>query len=293
MTLLKMLKGLGLIVFFTSCATIDRFFSNDPKIVVNAVTGLPEPMPEPELETYSANSQLVPSVDRNYKRMTKTKMMEDSDLQAGAGSLWVMEGQKSYLFAQNKKRQEGDPTAIKVEGSAMKQVQLKVNTIQDLLSELEEQRRVAEEEQKKQEAEKVRLAEIETETQKLLDAENPPEETVAREQATKAVDARKPASTASSSKPAPVKEAKVDLKEIEMIPSKIIEKVDGGMYRVSGVQMLTIKNRPYKVIATGLIKSDDFDDLQVSSNKLVEPQFDIVHVKKDDRADLKATTKLE
>lgn len=288
MNKLQIVVSLLVLTLTGGCATVDRFFKSSDSPTVDPVTGqvAPQIPVEPELETYTQNSQLVPAVDRNYKRMTKARMMDESDLQAGAGSLWVMEGQKSYLFAQNNKRQEGDPTAIKVEGTAMKQVQLKVTTIQELLVELEEQRRQAEEDQRKQEAEKKRLAEIEIEMQKIMDGETPPEETVAREQATKAVDARKPASDPAP-KPAPVKEAKVDMKDIEMIPSKIIEKVDGGMYRVSGTQVLTIKNRPYKVIATGLIKSDDFNDLQVSSNKLVDPQFDVVHIKKDERSEIK------
>lgn len=280
--------------FVLGCATVERLFDSpaaaqktpgSPAVDIDA-NGEVVPVVDAEIETYSKNTQLIPAVDRNYKRMTKARMEEESDLQAGAGSLWVMDGQKSYLFAQNNKRREGDPTSLKIEGTAMKQVQLKVNTIQDLLNDLEEQRRQAESEQKKQEAEKKRLADVEIEFKKIMDTENAPEEKVAREQAEKAVKDRKPAS-ADVTKPAKVeKEAKVDLKEIEMIPSKIVEKVEGGLYRVSGYQTLTIKNRPYKVIATGLIRSDDFSDQQISSNKLVDPQFDIIHLKKENKTEI-------
>lgn len=276
------------------CATVERLFesSADAKKSANTpatdtdANGEVVPVVEAEIETYSKNSQMIPAVDRNYKRMTKARMEEESDLQAGAGSLWIMDGQKSFLFAQNNKRREGDPTSLKVEGNAMKQVQLKVNTIQDLLNDLEEQRRQAELEQKKQEAEKIRLADVEIEFKKIMDSENPPEEKVAREQAEKAIKDRKPAAV-DAAKPVKVeKEAKVDLKEIEMIPSKIVEKIEGGLYRISGYQTLSIKNRPYKVIATGLVRTDDFSDQQISSNKLVDPQFDIIHLKKENKVEI-------
>ena len=274
--------------FVLGCATLDRLFDSKgdatakPPTDVNA-KGEEVPVVEAEIETYSKSSQLIPAVDRNYKRMTKARMEEESDLHAGAGSLWIMDGQKSYLFAQKNKRREGDPTSLKVEGNAMKQVQLKITTIQDLLNELEEQRQQAELDQKKQEAEKKRLADIELEFQKIMDGETPPEEKIAREQAEKTIKDRKPAAADVVKPPKVEKEVKVDLKEIEMIPSKIVEKVDGGLYRISGFQTLTIKNRPYKVIATGLIRTDDFSDQQVSSNKLVDPQFDVIHLKKDSK----------
>ncbi len=100
---------------------------------------------KPEVETppvvkYSTEPNYAPASDRDYRRMTRQKMEDESALNAGAGSLWVMEGQTSYLFAQNKQRRAGDPTNIKVEGAALKQLEMKVSTIQDLLHELETQR---------------------------------------------------------------------------------------------------------------------------------------------------------
>lgn len=290
----KLLILSGSLYFVLGCATVDRLFDSPAAATQGAKTtatdtdanGEAVPIVEAEIETYSKNTQMIPAVDRNYKRMTKARMEEASDLHAGAGSLWVMDGQKSYLFAQNNKRREGDPTSLKVEGNAMKQVQLKITTIQDLLNDLEEQRKQAELEQKKQEAEKKRLADVEIEFKKIMDGENAPEEKVAREQAEKVVKDRKPAAVENTKPAKQEKEAKVDLKEIEMIPSKIVEKVEGGLYRISGFQTLTIKNRPYKVIATGLIRSDDFSDAQISSNKLVDPQFDIIHLKKENKVEI-------
>lgn len=288
----KILMLVASLNFVLGCATLDRLFQSPADAITKKAptdvdaNGEVVPVIEAEIETYSKNTQLIPAVDRNYKRMTKARMEEESDLHAGAGSLWIMDGQKSYLFAQNNKRREGDPTSLKVEGNAMKQVQLKINTIQDLLNDLEEQRRQAELDQKKEEAEKKRLADVEIEKEKILDGENPPEEKMALEQAEKIVKERKPAAV-EVVKPTKVeKDVKVDLKEIEMIPSKIVEKVDGGLYRISGFQTLTIKNRPYKVIATGLVRTDDFSDQLVSSNKLVDPQFDVIHLKKEAKSEI-------
>jgi len=98
-------------LFFTGCATMYDFFGFDgPK---QEVVVKEEVVKEP-LTKYSDISNFAPASDRNYKRMTKERFEEDAELQANAGSLWVMEGQTSYLFAQNKKRREGDPSTLLV-----------------------------------------------------------------------------------------------------------------------------------------------------------------------------------
>jgi flagellar L-ring protein precursor FlgH len=55
------------------------------------------------------------------------------------------------------------------------------------------------------------------------------------------------------------------------------------MYRISGQQSLTIKKRPYKVIATGMVRVEDFDDEGISSGKIFEPQYDVIHIKKTEK----------
>ena len=132
-----------------------------------------EEVAEP-LVKYSTDPNYAPASDRDYRRMTRQKMEDDSSLHAGAGSLWVMEGQTSYLFAQNKQRRAGDATQIKIEGAALKQLEMKVSTIQDLLTELETQRKRAELEKKiieyqnkKAEQDKLREEEIDNEIDKL------------------------------------------------------------------------------------------------------------------------------
>jgi flagellar L-ring protein precursor FlgH len=286
-----------LILFFSGCATIKGFFGLESEaapvaVVTPVVAPTVEVSPAPEaaadsepLTKYSENTNMAPSTDREYKRMTRQRMEDESDLQAGAGSLWVMEGQTSYLFAQNKQHRPGDPTQIKVEGSALKQIEMKVGTIQDLLKELEEQKKISEESDKKEAAEKQRLADIETEKNRILQNGEARSADSAQAMAEQAIKNRAPAAiddaskTDTKAKKLP-KEEKIDLKEVELIPSKIVEKTPEGMFRVMGQQYLNIQKRPYKVIATGLVRPEDFSEDSLSSNKIIEAQYDIIHIKK-------------
>ena len=238
---------------------------------------------EPLLK-YSNMNNMAPPSDRNYRRMTRQTMEEEAQLQASSGSLWVMEGQTSYLFSQNKHRNEGDPTTIKVEGIALKLIETKVAVIQDLMKDLEEQRIKAEADQKLKDAEKERLAEQQRMAKEEALAKNNPEHDpyAGKYPADLAADAsRKPAATDKKTEVAkPTKEAAVDLKEVASIPSRIVEKTNDGMYRIRGQQFITIKKKPYKVIATGLVRIEDFDDADISSNKMRDAQFDVIHMKR-------------
>lgn len=236
---------------------------------------------------YSELNNMAPPSDRQYKRMTRKKMEEESELYSSAGSLWKMEGQTSFLFAENKHRREGDPTVIKMEGAALKLIENKVAVVQDLLKQLENQKIRSEEDADKAEAEKLRMAQVEEEkklhAQKIARGEiviDPMEEQLKELSTTSdktSVASRKPASTGAAKIE---KEDKIDLKDIESIPSKIVEKMDGDTYRIRGQQYLTIKKKPYKVIATALIRAEDFKDGGVSSNKLLEAQYDLIHIKR-------------
>lgn len=251
-----------------------------------------EKAPEPEkLTKFSEVNNMPAAADRSYKRMTRQRMEDESELQASAGSLWKMDGQTSYLFSQNKHRIEGDPTTIKMEGLALKEVESKVAVIQDLMKDLERQKIEAEEEAKKAEAEKQRLAEIEKAKPKIITDPNDPNYDPYAGQYPADLQAAEEAKLAATRKPAAVekvpevakkdeKEEKIDLKDVEIIPSRIVEKLANGMYRVSGQQIFTIKKKPYKVIATGLVRPEDFDDTSIGSGKLLEPQFDVIHMKR-------------
>lgn len=283
-------------VLVQGCATTDEDLAKLEKelMTVPVVVAIPAPVTQPEEEDdeepvarYSEMNNMAPPSDRQYKRMTRKKMEEESELYSSAGSLWKMEGQTSYLFAENKHRREGDPTIIKMEGAALKLIENKVAVVQDLLKQLENQKLRAEEDSVRADAEKMRLAQIEEEkilrAQKIARGEiviDPMEEQMKElsgPSAKVAGDTRKPAGTAAGKAE---KEEKIDLKDIESIPSRIVEKMSGDTYRIRGQQYLTIKRKPYKVIATALIRAEDFKDGGVSSSKLLEAQYDLIHIKR-------------
>lgn len=293
----KSLNVILLCVLVQGCATTDDDLAKLEKemtaVPVAVAPPAPVAQPEPEADEeepvarYSEMNNMAPPSDRQYKRMTRKKMEEESELYSSAGSLWKMEGQTSYLFAENKHRREGDPTTIKMEGAALKLIENKVAVVQDLLKQLENQKLKAEDDSVKAEAEKRRLAQIEEEkilrAQKIARGEiviDPMEEQMKEltpSTAKVAADERKPAGIVAGKGE---KEEKIDLKDIENIPSRIVEKMSGDTYRIRGQQYLTIKRKPYKVIATALIRAEDFKDGGVSSSKLLEAQYDLIHIKR-------------
>ena len=249
------------------------------------VKDLTEIEDEEPITKYSEANNMAPPSDRQYKRMTRRKMEEESELNSSAGSLWKMEGQTSYLFAQNKHRRPGDPTNIKMEGPALKIIESKAQVIQELLAQLADQKLHAEEENKKAEEQKLKLAQLQEE--KKLRAEriakgelvvDPMDQQMQEMEAKAAEDAARAPASVAAAKPAP--EEKIDLKDVESIPSKIVEKMDDDTYRIRGQQFLTIKKKAYKVIATALVRAEDFNDAAVSSTKLIDAQYDVIHVKK-------------
>ncbi len=262
-----------------------------PPVAVETKKEVAAPSEEEGMTTYSDMNNMAPPSDRQYKRMTRQKMEEDSSLNSSAGSLWNMEGQTSYLFAENKHRREGDATSIKLEGAALKSIENKAYVISDLLIKLEEQKRISDDESKKAAEQKQRLAQLEAE--KKLRAEriakgeivvDPLDEAAANQEEEAALEAaRQPANVPGAIGATKNKNAtddKIDFKEVENIPVRIVERRADNTYRVRGQQFLTIKKRPYKVIATALIRAEDFKDDGISSNKLLEAQYDVVHMKR-------------
>lgn len=263
---LRILILLSFAVVLSSCAMMDKIFDNKeaaaaPNPAAPADTGT-EARKDAPLVKYSENSNMAPPTDRNYRAMTRARMEEESELNAQAGSMWMMEGQTSYLFTQNKIRREGDSMNLKLEGAGMKQVENKVSIIRSLLKKLEAQQKAAEEA-----AKAAKLAEqekAETADRAPASATDKPVE--------KKLAAVEPAKEE--------KEEKIDLKEVESIPTRITERMSDGSYRVRGSQTMMIGKREYRVIATGVVRQEDFNDNGVSSSKLLEPQFDVILVKR-------------
>jgi flagellar L-ring protein precursor FlgH len=204
---------------------------------------------------YSDAANLGVPTDRQYRRMTKNRMEEESDLGSTAGSSWVMEGQGAYLFAQNKMRREGDMLNVKLDGPAMKQVETKVSVIKKLLKQLEDQQNQL--------------------NNSLAEKEG---------DATRAPASADPAAATAAAAPKKEEPKKEDDKEtlanVETVPSKIVEKLPDGNYRIKGQQPFMIGKREYKVIVTGMIRPEDFNDEGVTSQKLLDPQYDVVSIRR-------------
>jgi flagellar L-ring protein FlgH len=208
---------------------------------------------------YSDQENLRVSNDKQYRRMNRQKFEEDADLKADAGSLWVMEGQGAYLFSQNQMRMVGDLLNVKIEGSPKSQLQTKVKVISKLLDRLE----------------------------------NPPVRGLASQTpaaggapATPAAGAQPGANgqpaTGAEGAAAAGAEAKGDSSPfgVQVVPTRIVEQLKDGSYRVKGMQPFMIGKREYKVIVTGIVRSEDFDDAGIEASKLLDPQFDIVSSRK-------------
>ena len=234
----------GLMNLNSGCATMEDFVAS-----FDQPTKASAPLDEiRSAARYSENQNLGVPTDRTYKRMTRNRLEEESDLGATAGSAWVMEGQGAYLFAQNKSRKEGDLLSVKLDNSAMKQVETKVSVIKKLLKELEDEKQA--------------------ETENSL-AKNGDE-------------ARKPAAEAGKGEGA--KSEKDDsLTEVQNVPTRIVEKLADGNYRIKGQQPFMIGKREYKVLVTGLIRPEDFNDQGISSDKLLDPQYDVVSIRRSSR----------
>ena len=206
-------------------------------------------MGEEKSPRYSENPQMTAPTNRQYKKMTKNRMEEESEVGSQAGSMWIMDGQSSYLFTQNKTRRDGDILNVKLEGPAQKQVETKVKVIKKLLKQIEEQERLENGGSKD-----TTLASKDAEGKDRAPASAPKVED---------------------------KEEKADLTDVALIPTRIIEKLPDGNYRVKGSQPFMIDKKEYKVIVTGMIRPEDYNDEGVSSSKLLDPQFDVVSLRRN------------
>lgn len=245
-----LIAGLSMSSAIVGCSTMADFLSS--------LDGKKESPSFEKIKTaprYSENQNMGVPTDRQYKRMTRNRLEEESDLGSNAGSTWVMEGQGAYLFAQNKMRKEGDLLNVKLDGPAMKQVETKVSVIKKLLKQLEEQQQ----QQQQQELNNSLAQNGEA--------------------------ARAPAAEPKKPEPAKTeeKEDKESLTDVKNIPTRLIEKLADGNYRVKGQQPFMIGKREYKVIVTGLIRPEDFNDEGISSDKLLDPQYDVVSIRRNTR----------
>lgn len=242
----RLVLGASLLIFIsqTGCASFNRKL----KAFLNG--GSPPPTavqaaPKENLVKYSQTPVLPPSVKRQYKRTTRETLEGEAVLGEKSGSLWVMEGQGAYLFSQNIMRMVGDPIAVELEGDPKDQLQAKVDVITDLLKKLEERQ-------------KARL--------RAPAAAGGPEGEKAKEE--------KPEASSEQSQDEEFK--------VKNVPTRIVERTTDGNYRVKGEQPFLIKGREYKVIVTGVVRAEDFNDEGIGASKLLDPKFDIVSVKRSE-----------
>ena len=207
---------------------------------------------------FSESPDITPRVRRQYKRTTKETLADESALDAKTGSLWVMEGQGAYLFSQNIVRLVGDPLAVTLEGDPREQLQSKVSVIRKLVAKIEERKA------------RVRAP---------AGGENGGD---ADAKADKEKDAKKDAKTAANQAPEQKDQPGDGDMGVKIVPTRIVERTLEGNYRVKGSQPFMISNREYKVIVTGIVRAEDFNEDGIPASKLLDPKFDIVSARRKD-----------
>jgi flagellar L-ring protein precursor FlgH len=217
------------------------------------------PAAKGNLTTFSENGDLPPRVRRQYKRTTKESLADQSSLDSKSGSLWVMEGQGAYLFSQNIVRMVGDALPVTLEGDPKDQIQSKVNVIRKLVAKIEERQR-----------------------QRLRDpastgAEGEEESGAAEKGGKKDKEKDKQKANASASQPEKTTDADLAVK---YVPTRIVERTLEGNYRIKGTQPFLIGNREYKIIVTGVVRAEDFNDEGIPASKLLDSKFDIVSARR-------------
>ncbi|MGE0763557.1 MAG: flagellar basal body L-ring protein FlgH [Bdellovibrionales bacterium] len=211
---------------------------------------------------YSDSPNVYAGARRQYKRTTRDTLQQEASLEPQAGSLWVMEGQGSYLFAQNTVRMIGDPIGVTLEGEPKEQLQAKVDVIKKLWSKFEERqarlRAPASDEAGK---DKAKVA-----------ASGGKEAGKDKAEADKAAQANAQASP----------DPKADF-GVKTVPTRVVERTVDGNYRVKGTQPFMIGSREYKVIVTGIVRAEDFNEEGIGANKLLDAKYDVVSVRRKEQ----------
>lgn len=204
---------------------------------------------------FSDTENLGIDSDKRYRRMNRQRFEDEAELRAEAGSLWVMEGQGAYLFSQNQMRMVGDLLNVKIEGGPKSQLQTKVRVIARLLERIESPNRG------------------------LASQEAAPSTPDGQPQQQGAQGENSAGGQQAAAQAPTPKKDEVPF-SVEVVPTRIVEQLKDGSYRVRGLQPFMIGRREYKVIVTGIVRAEDFDDAGINASKLLDPQFDIVSSRK-------------
>jgi flagellar L-ring protein precursor FlgH len=229
------------------CASFNRHLKN----LLDGGSASNEAGKPSSLTKFSSSPDLPPKVQRQYRRVTKQTLAAESALDSHAGSLWVMEGQGAYLFSQNVVRLVGDPLAVNLDGDPKDQLQSKVDVIEKLLD------RIAQRQKLRQ---RQLASEDEGDSEKSKDDKGKKGKTANKQET-------------AANKPEEKKESGLS---VNTVPTRIVERTVDGNYRVKGAQPFLIGNHEYKIIVTGIVRAEDFNDEGISATKLLDPKFDIV-----------------
>jgi flagellar L-ring protein FlgH len=220
--------------------------------------------------TRFSNTPNLPVEQKNrlYKRVTRQSFEQDGLLQENAGSLWVMEGQASYLFSQNIIRVVGDLVNVELDGGPRNQLNAKVEVIQKLLerTKRENLRREIAAAQAAQTASQNAQAEKKPEVKTAdINPNNPGTNEPLKQDGDKDDDGDS------------------GNFDVSIVPARIVEKSSDGSYRIKGSQAFMIGRKEYKVIVTGMIRSSDINDDMIQASRVLDPRFDIVSTKKGEK----------
>lgn len=261
--LIQQFKCLGIVVVIASAALGCSSFNRGVKNLIGD--------DKPKIAKYSDQENLKFQSERKYRRMNRNRFEDEADVNAQAGSLWVMEGQGAYLFAQNQTRMMGDLLNVRVEGNPRQQLSSKVKVISKLLDRLETPSRG--------------LSSTPVQAAKAGGAQGgtPAAAQAGAPGAAEGAGAD-PNAAAAAAQAATEKAGTFDPRDpistIQTVPTRIVEQLKDGSYRVKGAQPFMIGKREYKVIVTGVVRPEDFDDSGIDSSKLLDSQFDIVSSRK-------------
>jgi flagellar L-ring protein precursor FlgH len=213
--------------------------------------------PVPPQMSFAQNSNLPPGPQRQYKRTTRSSFEDQSRVDARAGSLWVMEGQGAYLFSENIIRLVGDPLTIQLDGEPKQQLETKVNVIRNLLARIDGPRRSVASNATKTPVPPARGA-------------KPNDGAAAGDAGAEGSGADDPGANAAGASPSS------DGFDVKNIPTRVVERLVDGNYRVRGSQTFMIGRREYRVLLTGIVRAEEFSEEGVQASRLLEPRFDIV-----------------